>query len=238
MRRGWIILGLALAVASGPSLLISGTAGAAVTVGSAEITQPGTNTPLRSGGSTTLYGVALPAGASCSADTEHHEYHIYTYLLAKRLAPTAVNVGKWPYSGLGTDGRFGFISGGEYVGALNTAPGTGAVVGLPEEYTWSRLTPADLFTKGESSSTWNAGIACANPRGVITNYWNTEVIFTASKTDPGGFTWRVAKVADMAVVDTHSFPIGLVFLVIAVALAFVALVMSRRRRRGEQDVVR
>lgn len=220
------------------SILMSGAASAAATAGAAMITKPSQTTPLDSGGSTTQYGLALPDNASCSGDTAHDQYHVFTFMFPKNLAPTAVSFKTGVPEGFGTRGRLGFFSDGEYVGALNTAPDTGQVVGLPQSYTWTRLTPKYLFTKGESTATYEGGIACADKDGVVTNYWDTEIVFTASKTDPGGYTWYVPKSSQVAVTSGHSFPVGIVLLVVAVVLAVIAVVMSRYRSREAHDVTR
>jgi hypothetical protein len=231
VRRGCIVVLVALAVGA---LVAPGVATADATVGRALITQAGTDRPLNSGASTTLYGVSLPAGASCSGDTAHKQYHVFTYLFPVDVAPTAVSFKTGEPSDLGTNGHFGFISGGQYVGALNTAPVTGEVVDLPEHYTWSRLTAADLFSAGQTRSSWNAGIACADPAGAVTDYWNAEIVFTASAAVPGGFTWAVAP-SDAASTG-RSLRVGVTLLIIAVALGLVAFAINRRRRSARDHV--
>ncbi len=221
------------------SLVPGQIAGASATAGQAVITRPGQNTPLDSGGSSTLYGLALPENARCSGDTEHDQYHVFSFMFPESVAPTDVSFKTGEPAGLGTEGHLGFISGGQYVGPLNTAPTTGQVVGLPGSYTWTRLTRKYLLlSDGKTKTAWNGGIACANKYGVVTNYWTTQIIFTASKTDPLGFTWSVPKSSQAAVAGSHSFPIGIVLLLIAAALAVIAIVMSRRRKSVGDNVVR
>ena len=110
---------------------------------------------------------------------------MYSYLVPEGVSPTDVSFktgipSKW----------FGYIADGAYFGAINTAEGTGQIVGLPTSFTWSRLTPTDLFAKGAHTATWEGGIACADTHGVVTDYWNSELVFTADSSDPGGFTWK------------------------------------------------
>lgn len=240
MRRGLIGVVLGVTVAGWLAVMTPGAAGAAVTVGSAVITKPSQATPLDSGGSATLYGVWLPDNARCSGDTQHQQYHIFSFLFRKGLSPTAVSFKTGVPAGFGTDGRLGMFADGEYVGALNTAPGSGQVVGLPESYTWTRLTPKYLFTTGQSKSTYEGGIACANRNGVVTNYWDAQIVFTASATDPGGFTWAVSKASQVAISGSGGgdLPIGIVLVVVAVVLALLALVMNRRRKVEERNVDR
>jgi hypothetical protein len=232
MRRGLIGVVLGVTVVGWLAVMAPDAAGAAATVGAAVVTKPSQATPLDSGGSATLYGVWLPDNARCSGDTEHGQYHIFSFLFRKGLSPTAVSFKTGVPAGFGTDGRLGLFSDGQYVGALNTAPGTGQVVGLPESYTWTRLTPKYLFTSGQSKSTFDGGIACANKNGVVTNYWDAQIVFTASTTDPGGFTWSVSKASQVAITgsDGHHVSIGIVLVIVAVVLALLAVVLNRRRK--------
>ena len=113
---------------------VPATAGAA-TAGTATITQPGQPTPLDSGGSATSYGVALPSGASCPGDTAHQGYHVYSYLVPEGRVThrgqlqDAVYPSRW----------YGYIAYGAYYGAVNTAEGTGQVMTLPDQFTWTRF---------------------------------------------------------------------------------------------------
>ncbi|MGD0391945.1 MAG: hypothetical protein ABSC41_04820 [Acidimicrobiales bacterium] len=202
---------------------VPATAGATVIAGTEEITQPGSLTPLDSGGSETLYGVVLPSGAGCPGDTAHEGYHIFSYLVPKGVSPASVSFKRGR-----ADKGFGYIAYGMYYGAINTALGSGLVAGLPPDFTWARLTPNDLFPKGEKSATWEGGIACANTDGVVTNYWNSEIVFTASTSDPRGFTWRV--VAQPTLGASHRWLwIGVALIVLSVLLAALAVFLSRRR---------
>lgn len=221
-RAGFLAALPVLLVAS--LVVASASAGAAPVAGTESITQPGELTLLHSGGSSTLYGVALPSGASCPGDTAHQGYHVFSYLVR-----SDVPVGSITFkTGLPHKG-FGFIAYGRYFGAVNTAEGTGAIVGIPLDFTWSRLTTKDLFPNGEKSTTWNGGIACANTNGVVTNYWNSQIVFTASASDPRGFTWRV--VADPSLGSSHKWLwIGVVLIVLSIGLATFAVFLSRKNK--------
>ncbi len=202
---------------------VPATAGADVVVGSAAITRPGTTTPLNSGGSGTLYGVVLPSGAGCPGDTAHQGYHLFSYLVPKAVSPASISFKRGrPDEGLG------YIAYGMYYGAINTALGTGQVVGLPPSFTFTRWTPKELFPKGQKSATWEGGIACADTDGVVTNYWNSQIVFTASASDTRGFTWRV--VSQPALGPSHKWLfLGVGLIVLSVLLAALAVFLSRRR---------
>jgi len=192
--------------------------------GPALITQPGTLTPLAEGGSGTEFGVALPVGASCPGDTAHDGYLVYSYLVPAGVPPTVVNFRK----GI-PDRYYGFIAGGAYYGAVNTAQTSGEIVGLPPEFAISRWTSSDLLAGGAHTATWEGGIACATAGGVVTDYWATEFVFRAHPSDPRGYTWRV--------VPTTSTPnhlalwLGLALIVAALGSGATALVLARRRGR-------
>jgi hypothetical protein len=239
MRRKSVV-GLLLAVTAGAwPAAAPGVAAASATAGAAVITEASQDVPLDRGGSATLFGVWLPDHASCSGDTEHKGYHTFTFMFPKDLSPASVSFKTGEPAGFGADGRLGLFADGQYVGALNTAPDTGQVVGLPGAYSWTRLTPAYLLlTNGRTTSAWDAGIVCANKYGDVTNYWDIAVVFTASKTDPLGFTWSVPKSAQSAISDPHSFPVGVVLVTIAAVLALVALVLNRRRKAAGHHVGR
>ncbi len=212
-----------LAGVAGGVTASSGTASATVTSGVAAITRPGSLTKLNSGGSETLFGVQLPAGASCPGDTAHAGYRVDSYLLPAGVSLASVSF----KTGLPSQGS-GYIAYGRYYGAINTAQGSGLIVGLPPDFTLNRLTSQELFPAGQKSVTWNGGIACATAQGVVTNYWNSRFVFTATPSDPHGFTWRV--VAQPALAPSHSYLwIGIGLIVLSILLAAFAVFLSQRR---------
>jgi len=180
----FILLGaLSLYVAATAS-----SAGASTLGGTATITDPNTNLPLSSGGSTTVFTVVLtPSPADCSGDTASGGYHVYSYLLPQATAVTTDDFSTGsPSEGLG------LVDSSGYYGPANTAPTTGQVFNIPADFEWADLlnlgeTAAEL--DGGSSAVWDAGIACANSTGTLTDYWNTVVTFTANTDDPNGFVW-------------------------------------------------
>lgn len=166
------------------------TPAVAVTRGRARIEKADGSGPLNAGGSTTPYAVALPVGAACPGDTAHRGYRVWSYLAPKATDPGTISLtGILPTPGLA------LVANGEVFGPANTAINTGDIVGVPNSFTFVRVTPSDLFPGGQSKATWEAGIACADVHGSMTRYWNVELSFSASTSDPGGFTWRVVQPA-------------------------------------------
>jgi hypothetical protein len=223
--------GVGAAVLLGAAVLAAPTpAGAAVVTSNEAIVQPGTLTPLRSGGSATPYGIALPNGASCPGDTAHDQYRVYSYLI-----PAGVDLASVSYKGDLPHRWYGFIAYGAYFGAVNTAEGTGQIVGIPPAFTFSRLTPSELFnSQTTSSATWEGGIACVNTNGVVTNAWNTQFRFVRDAADPGGFRWTAE--------DAGALPkssggnswlwIGAGLVALSVLTAVLLLVLQRRDGQG------
>ena len=156
--------------------------------------------PLDSGGSATDFTVALaPNGttpAACDGDTASDGYHVFSYLVPQGTSPTSESFTSGFPSidyGLVTDS-------GQYYGKVNTGIGTGQVLSPPNNLQFAELlskgvTVDDLlYSDSNTSGIWEAGIACANTSGTVTDYWNVEVTFTASGTDPNGFTWTAPAV--------------------------------------------
>jgi hypothetical protein len=205
----------------------------AATEGSAVITELNQTTPLNSGGSSTEYGVELPSGAKCPGDSAHDGYRVYSYLIPKGVSLTSLRVtGDRPFRGLRGYPYYGYVADGTYYGPINTDEDTGQVAALPSAFTWSLLTPSDLFADGAKSAVWEGGIACATADGTVTNYWNTEIEFTASSSDPGGFTWTVLHQPGPSIDLGRWISIGLI--IVAIGLGAYALVL-RRRNRGHPE---
>lgn len=195
LRRGIGTLA-ALSIAAGSLCLLLAIGAAAATVnGVATIAVAADpSQALSSGGSTTEFTVTLPANAACSGDTATDGYHVYSYLVPEGTNLTTVKFVGSPSTG------FGFVSNlGVYYGPANTAVTTGQIVSIPADFEWGPLVSIDkvplstlLYTSG-SSGVWEAGIACANTNGALTDNWNTQITFAASASDANGFTWTAAS---------------------------------------------
>ena len=213
-----------------------GVASASVTaaVGAAEITREGLTTPLTAGGSATQFGVLLPAGARCPGDTAKDGYHVFSYLVPKGVSPTQVS-----FRGIVPSEYFGYTALGEYYyGAENTAPHTGLVLTLPTFFVFSRLTPHDLFAAGATRATWDGGIACTNVDGQVTNYWNTQFVFTANSSDPGGFSWAVVDPAGVPIRGGGGFPTWLALVLTGSALVTAGVVFNVGKRIDRAKVAK
>jgi len=185
---------LAVVMSAAALALVGTTAASASTLdGIATIASPGTTTPLTSGASTAPFTVALPAQAACDGDTATHGYHVYSYLVKKGTDLSTVTFVGFPSAG------FGLVDNtGTYYGPVNTAIGTGQIVGIPNNFEWGPLvsgggvTLSQLLYTGSgttASGIWEGGLVCATSSGALADNWNTEVTFKAKAADPNGFTW-------------------------------------------------
>jgi hypothetical protein len=222
-RYGWqSVLGAASLVIAAVAVAVAvpATARASTLDGIATTASPGTTTYLASGGSTTQFTVSLPAQSACSGDTATHGYHIYSYLVQKGTNVTSLtfpsgepNFGNNQYGLIEPDGTFWED--------INTAPTTGQIINIPNDFEWEALITKGLALSGgllyqdsDSSGVWEGGIACTNTDGVVTDYWNTEFTFTASGSDPNGFVWSAipgpsgSQVSDITSADATAFTQG------------------------------
>ena len=188
------------------ALLITAPAGAASLGGAATLAPPGGTaaTPLRSGGSVTPFTVALPPGASCSGDTAHDGYHVYSYLVKKGTNLSAVHFVQGPSVGYGI-----VDTTSTYYGAINTAFKTGQIVGVPNDFAWGSLVHSgggplalsQLLYDG-SAGVWETGLACATAHGTLADQWNTQLTFEADSADPHGFIWTVGAAGSTSTVQS------------------------------------
>jgi hypothetical protein len=196
---GKLRLGLAavLLVAAASAVLAVGstTAGASTLDGVATTAGPGTSSRLDAGRSETEFTVSLPARAACSGNSRSDGYRVFSYLVEP-----SVNVSTIAFHGDLPDTRanqYGLVEAdGTYWGDKNTAPSTGEIIQIPNDFEWGPLVSDDgvaldtlLYQDGNTSGVWDAGIACTNSAGTVTDFWITQVTFTANGSGPNHFAW-------------------------------------------------
>ncbi len=173
----------------------STSAGASTLDGVATKASPGTSRYLDSGGPKTEFTVSLPAQAACSGDSQSDGYRVFSYLVEPSVNITTVTFhGGLPDS---SAHEYGLVEAdGTYWGDKNTAPTTGQVIDVPNDFEWGLLVGDDgvalhtlLYQDGDTRGVWEAGIACTIGTGPVTDYWNTQVTFTASSSQPNHFSW-------------------------------------------------
>jgi len=228
-------LAVALAVAGGLSVLAAPAASAAPIKdegGPAKVVKPvtsGTQTGdfLSSGTAATLWTLALPPQAKCSADTATSSFHTYTYVVPAAVDPAGLHFGS-----NGPDNNpnsYPLVDdGGSPIIAINTAPTTGQVLPVPYfTLQWGNPpTPFDatLIPPG----TYNIGIACATAQGAVDKFWNVQEVFTGDPTVFSGanaFAWTVVPASDVPEV-----PVALLLPLSAIGLFGAGFVVRRRRR--------
>lgn len=173
--------------ASGLPALATGTA-----AGQARVVDPATSDDLRSGGSTTPWTLRLPTAAACSGDSANNGYQVYSYIVPSSVDPATLTFN--PNTGPERPaGSFAYPlvdnTGTPYL-ARNTAVTTGQIIDFPGlDFTF-----AVFSIDGRTGSaplpagTYNLGVACAH-NGAEDRYWNAQLTFAPSTSDPSGETW-------------------------------------------------
>jgi hypothetical protein len=191
--RGLAAIAAVLMGAGSVFLLTSGSASASTLGGVATISVPDGTAPMTSGASTDPFTVDLPANAACTGDTATDGYHVFSYMVPQGTDVSSLTFTEVPSTG------FGFVNNiGTYYGAANTAANTGQIISIPNNFEFGPLVSDDgvslstFLYSGGTTGVWEAGLACANSSGALTDNWNTEVTFTASGSDPSGFAWATA----------------------------------------------
>jgi hypothetical protein len=210
----------ALVSAGALGLLETATASAVTDAGAVEVVTPGNLSPLNGGGSATPFTLRLPGGAACPGDTAHKGYLVFSYTIPAAVKPDHIFFpGGSPKVGVDLIDTAGVPFVTEATG-VNTG-----VVLQPPVFVWSRY---DHHPEALPPGTYNVGLACALLDRPVT-YWNTQITFVASSTDPGGFTWRVANPVRIASRGS-SVPMVAVVAGGLVLAAGVALAVRHRRR--------
>ncbi len=245
--RSLVRLAVAGSLLSVASVALIGVTGASASTLGGTATIVDESVPA-TGGSADLFTVQLPSGAACTGDTSTDGYHEFSYLIpqgsiAQSSFTTALNF-TGPPAGTPSKG-LGLVeqSSGDVWESKSTAPTTGEVIGIPADFQWAQLVTQDyypldgsggLLYNNNTSGIWETGIACANSAGVISDYWNTEVTFTASKTDTNGFTWTAVAGLGTWVPEA---PWAVILPVAAAAVLGGGLWVSRRRRSARETAI-
>jgi hypothetical protein len=207
-------------------------AGASTLGGTATITDPGNaQAPLPSGAAAKVFSVVLPNLAACPGDSQSGGYRVQSYLVH-----SGTDVSTLKFTGGQPSAGYGLLdTGGSYYGPANTAPTTGQIIGIPNNFQWSQLTasggfglPLATILYSGTSGVWETGIACADTNGNVTDYWNSEVTFTASGADPSGFTWAAVPGVSAG---TPEVPLPILLPVIGLAVVGGSIALGRRRNR-------
>jgi hypothetical protein len=188
------------------------SASASTLNGSAILKNKGT--PLDTGEypSRQSFTVVLPPGASCTRHKAHDFTHVYSYLVPQGTNLSNVTFTSLPSVGLGLvdkSGRYFAERDAHSAPSGDTSRHhPGEIIGIPtnlefaplitDNYTRLTGTSGLLYTGTEPSASgvWEAGIACVNRAGTVTESWNTEVTFTYCSSDPNHFDWTSTPGSD------------------------------------------
>jgi hypothetical protein len=234
LRRPILLVGIFGLVAVAGVFVATAPAALAMNGTPLRIVTPGDGGPLNSGGSATQFDVALPAATThCRGDSAHTP----EYVSSGFLLPAGTNPANVEFTDIGPDRGLPMIEDDNirpYADVLLERD-TGRIL-LPPFFVWSRWGPADLFAHGAQSASWIAGIACIRfqpGHRFVDQYWSTDVTFTASSRDPGGFTWSAARSGKHSS-GGNSVPWPAVFVV---AIVIAAGVVTVRRQVASRKYV-
>jgi len=186
------LVAVALMAAGSMLLVLERTAAAAIPTfsGPATIADGSSDQTELTGGSASQFTFNLPAAAACPGDTTTGGYLVDSYLVPQSTALTSLTfTSGFPSAGFAL---YNSANNKAYV-AQNTNTGTGQISGIPNTFEFDSTSQVghnrpSLTNLLSGTGVWEAGIAC-ELNGALTDYWNTEVTFTASTSDPGGFVW-------------------------------------------------
>lgn len=185
-----VIVGMALQGAV-PSI-------AAAMKGEAQVVDPATRAPRRSGGSATPFALGLPTNAGCGGDSADDGYRVQSYMVPAAVDPGALRFGSAGPAPSATGSAFRqplyattsspFVN--EQTANVDEKGDIAIIVNLP-------VFDLAVFGPGQvPAQSYNVGIACTKGTGdavVVERFWNAVFAIEASAQDTAaGISWRVA----------------------------------------------
>jgi hypothetical protein len=202
-----------------------------VDLGVVTIVSP-TRETLTSGDGNTVFGLRLPAGASCPGDSENDQWRVQTFIVPADVDPATLT-----YDSIGPvgDGRFALygIDTNPQVHGL-TAPNGGT--GLPGLIIGLRSMSFEVFPPGTlADGMYRIGVACTYFRETA-SYWDTVIEIARDPANrPAEMRWENAAPFDPGVVDAgesgSNSNLGLIAASGAAVVAALGLLARRSRRK-------
>jgi hypothetical protein len=184
--------------------------------------------------SNTEFVVALPPQAACSGDNSAG-FVIDSFVVDNSVVP---NPGTLTFPA-GTPSQGTVLIEDPSIGstvysAILPVPTSGQVPSPVPPFNWDNF--AGNFGSSASSGlplypgTFNVGIMCAQGgNGTPDKWWNSQIIFAASTSDPNGFTWSVVNTSPP---PTPEAPLAIALPLSALGVAGASVFVLRRRRRS------
>jgi hypothetical protein len=230
LRIGSASLVAAAASLTALSVAGPGVAGAATHDGTATITNLSNGSIAFPTASSTVYTISAPTGAVCSGNTSSNGTNIYTYLV-----PYGTNVQNLTvvHNAISSPSYALLDDTGSPVDNIQVASNDVVPSFATYNLEWGpgvseySLLPSLLDAPGGQSGVWEAGIACATSSG-ITDYWNTEITFTADSNDPNGFQWSAVS-GDPNNGANPEVPYAVILPLLGAGIIGAAVLIRRRR---------
>jgi len=200
-KAGLVVAVAALIVlaVTAQSLLRASAAG--TNAGNATVTDPQTNQPLTSGGSSTSFTLKLPAGAACTGDSATGQYKVQSYMVPSNVDPGSLQFGSTGPQPTAFGANFKEplydTNGTAYVNGqtanATTPGGPGPIINIPT-FNFAVYSPGNI-----PAGIYNVGIACTLGPASTTQedkYWNVQLTFTTDQNDsPAQIHWTVTPTA-------------------------------------------
>jgi hypothetical protein len=245
IARGGAKLAVAACAASVAFLAIPFTAASAATSsGIVTLVDPATNQPVTnnqalSSGQTFL--PTLPANAVCPANSGTNGEKVYSFMVPHGTDPTTLSFTSGLPSNSFTTGSGDtpgfYASNGTYwiqnggTTAPNGAPNSIVQMNWGAAIQAGNLSVADLT----SQSTWDTGIICVKSTGAPeTVFWDPPISFSASSSDPNGFSWTANPAGGPIVPEA---PLAIALPIGGLIVLGVGVVVNRRRHTARVNQV-
>lgn len=191
------------------------------------VAHPDSDRALGGGGSSTLFSLKLPDGASCPGDSANDDYRVQGFMV-----PATDDPGTLRYKSIQPEGegRWGLFdeytaSYAQVLTAKRDAPGgPGRILNIPR-FTFAVFPPGTL-----KPGRYRIGIACTLLNETV-RYWDGEIMVTRDAGDqPSGVRWSVVGFTDSRR-GIGSSTATVVFAASAIALVVAGLVITAIRIR-------
>jgi hypothetical protein len=192
---------------------------------------------LMSGGSSTVFGLALPKDAACPGDSLNDGWIVQSFVVPEETDPGAI-----VYRRLGPDEPRGYalisLERTQFMDELtlaNIGPGRPGKISLPV-FSFAEYKPGV-----PAPGRYRVGIACTTGDRRTGVFWDTVVEFAADPADaPAQMRWSVVERPDLdlfgvAGADSNPDPFLLIAAVVAIVGAALLLVSHRERRAGSTE---
>lgn len=185
---------------------------------------------LSEGNGTTVFGLQLPAGASCPGDSRNDQWRVQTFIVPSDVDPATLEFNSIGPEGDGLYALYGLDTNPivEVLTGPNGAPGLpGLIIGL-------RAASFEVFPPGTlPDGTYRVGAACTYFDDVA-SYWDTQMDIARDPEDqPAEIRWQTASFTGTSTTTGQgsNSSTGAIVAVAVLAVIAAGVFFARRFRR-------